>query len=89
MHTIISQRAKVRRRRLWCTCRRGEHTFHADNINYYSWKQLDVELYTDTKDPDAEQRVEDVLTAHGISYVKSETWIESERLYEVLYEMEV
>ena len=87
MHTIISQRAKVRRRRLWCTCRR--HTFHADNINYYSWKQLDVELYTDTKDPDAEQRVEDVLTAHEISYVKSETWIESERLYEVLYEMEV
>ena len=67
----------------------GEHTFHADNINYYSWKQLDVELYTDTKDPDAEQRVEDVLTAHGISYVKSEAWIESERLYEVLYEMEV
>lgn len=47
----------------------GEHTLHADNINYYSWKQLDVELYTDTKDPDAEQRVEDVLTAHEISYV--------------------
>lgn len=67
----------------------GEHVFHADNIRYAGWKQLDVELYTDIKNPAAEQMVEDVLTAHEISYVKSETWIESEKLYEVLYEMEV
>lgn len=67
----------------------GEHVFHADNIRYAGWKQLDVELYTDIKNPAAEQMVEDVLTAHEISYVKSEIWIESEKLYEVLYEMEV
>ena len=67
----------------------GEHVFHADNIRYAGWKQLDVELYTDIKNPAAEQMVEDVLAAHEISYVKSEIWIESEKLYEVLYEMEV
>ena len=63
--------------------------FAADGKVYCKVYQLDVELYTDIKNPAAEQMVEDVLTAHEISYVKSETWIESERLYEVLYEMEV
>ena len=30
-----------------------------------------------------------VLESHGLFYGKSEVWIESEKLYEVLYEMEV
>ncbi len=34
-------------------------------------------------------RVEEVLTQHNIYYTKTESWIESEKLYEVLYEMEV
>ena len=36
-----------------------------------------------------EEAVEAVLLKHGIFYGKSEVWIESEKLYEVLYEMEV
>ena len=56
---------------------------------YHSFKQLDGELYTDEKSPDAEQRVDEVLTQHNIYYTKTETYIESEKLYEVLYEMEV
>lgn len=35
------------------------------------------------------KEIEAVLTQHEIYYTKSEAWIESERLYEVLYEMEV
>lgn len=48
-------------------------------------------MYTDLKDLAVEQQLEDVLDEHGIFYNKSETWIESEKLYEVLYtfEMEV
>ena len=38
---------------------------------------------------DAESRVEEVLTQHNIYYTKTESYIESEKLYEVLYEMEV
>lgn len=30
-----------------------------------------------------------MFDGHGIFYEKSEVWIESESLYEVLYEMEV
>lgn len=58
-------------------------------LMYHSFKQLDVELYTDEKSPDTESRVEEVLTQHNIYYTKTESWIESEKLYEVLYEMEV
>ncbi len=41
------------------------------------------------KDPELEETVEAVLLKHGIFYGKSEVWIESEKLYGVLYEMEV
>ena len=36
-----------------------------------------------------EETIEAVLLKHGIFHGKLETWIESEKLYEVLYEMEV
>jgi flavin-dependent dehydrogenase len=63
--------------------------FAADGIAYYKINQLTIELYTDLKDIDLEMKVEAVLESHGIFYGKSEVWIESEKLYEVLYEMEV
>ena len=50
---------------------------------------IHIELYTDCKDLSAEQKVEAVLDEHGIFYEKSETWIESEKLYEVLYSFEM
>ena len=67
----------------------GENTFGADNLMYFSFKQLNIELYTDEKSPETEERVEEVLLQHNIYYTKTETWIESEKLYEVLYQMEV
>ncbi|MFO3714805.1 hypothetical protein [Oribacterium sp. P9] len=65
--------------------------FSADGRVYYKINEIHIELYTDCKDLSAEQRVEAVLDEHGIFYEKSEVWIESEKLYEVLYtfEMEV
>ena len=67
----------------------GENTFSADNLAYFSCKQLDIELYTDKKLPELEEQVEAVLSQHEIYYTKTETFIDSEELYEVLYEMEV
>ena len=57
----------------------------ADGKVYHKGANVHLEIYTDKKDPELEQRVEDVLDAHEIFYNKSETWIGSERLYEVLY----
>ncbi|MCI9389319.1 MAG: hypothetical protein HFH54_06540 [Lachnospiraceae bacterium] len=63
--------------------------FAADGIAYFKIDQLDIELYTDLKDPGLEETIEAVLLKYGIFYGKTETWIESEKLYGVLYEMEV
>ena len=65
--------------------------FSADGKVYYKINEIHIELYTDCKDLSAEQKVEAVLDEHGIFYEKTEVWIESENLYEVLYtfEMEV
>ena len=69
----------------------GSNNFSADGKVYYKINEVHIELYTDLKDLAVEQQLEDVLDEHGIFYNKSETWIESEKLYEVLYtfEMEV
>ncbi len=63
--------------------------FAADGIVYFKMNRLHIELYTDLKQPDLEETIEAVLLKHGIFYGKTETWIESEKLYEVLYGMEV
>ncbi len=69
----------------------GSNNFSADGKVYYKINEVHIELYTDLKDLAVVQQLEDVLDEHGIFYNKSETWIESEKLYEVLYtfEMEV
>lgn len=63
--------------------------FPADGIGYYRKQRLHFELYTDFKSVELEEQIEGVLERWGIFYARSEVWIESERLYEVLYEMEV
>ena len=69
----------------------GSNNFSADGRVYYKISEVHIELYTDLKDLSVESAVEAVLDKYGIFYQKSEVWIESERLYEVLYtfEMEV
>ena len=51
--------------------------FAADGVVYYE------------KDMELEQRIEGIFDGQGLFYNKSEVWIPSERLYEVLYQMEV
>ena len=63
--------------------------FGADNLVYHHFNRLDIEVYTDYKDPDMEASIEEVLTAHELYYEKSEVWIETEKMYEVLYELTV
>ena len=63
----------------------GSNNFSADGKVYFKANEVHIELYTDFKDLTVEQKLEAVLDKHGIFYNKSETWIESEKLYEVLY----
>ena len=63
--------------------------FGADGKVYYKIDQFNIELYTDLKDLALERKIEEALDEASIFYNKSETWIESESLYEVLYTFEM
>ena len=67
----------------------GSNNFAADGKVYFKINQVRIELYTDSKDLAVERKVEMVLDESGIFYNKSEVWIQSEKLYEVLYSFEV
>ena len=66
----------------------GSDNFAADGWAYLKVDVVHIELYTDEKNPEIESHIETVLDGHGIFYDKTEVWIESERLYEVLYSFE-
>ncbi len=67
----------------------GSDNFPADGKVYFRITEVHIELYTDEKNPEVEGIVEAVLDAHGIFYDKTEVWIETEKLYEVLYSFEM
>lgn len=67
----------------------ASNNFSADGRVYLKVSEVHVELYTDEKNPLTEAELEAVLDEHEIYYEKSEVWIESEKLYEVLYSFEM
>lgn len=67
----------------------GSNNFSADGGVYLKITQVHIELYTDKKSHDVECLLESVLDGNGIFYEKSEVWIASEKLYEVLYSFEM
>lgn len=67
----------------------GTDNFSADGTVYQDINKLDIELYTERKDLAAEKAVETVLKGHGFFYEKIESYLKTENMFEVLYEMEV
>lgn len=65
----------------------GDNNFSADGRVYFSAHQICVELYTREKDLSAEAAVEAAFA--DIFYTKSQIFIDSEGIYETIYEMEV
>ena len=63
--------------------------FSADGMVYFKANEVHIEVYMDYKSPDIEEKIEAVLDEHGIFYNKTEVYIESEKLYEVLYIFEM
>lgn len=57
----------------------------ADNQNYVEISNFQVELYNIKKDPEVEKQVEDKLKELELPYTKTEAFIESEGLLQVLY----
>ena len=65
------------------------NNFSADGCVYHKLNVVYFEVYTDKKDRTLENRVEDVFDKNNIFYNKSEVWINSEKLYEVIYSFEM
>lgn len=61
--------------------------FKADNKVYAKIDNLQIELYTDKKDLQAEKILEDVLDCNEVAYDSTETYIESEKLFQKIYEV--
>ncbi len=72
-----------------CYFFKRSNNFSADNKSYHKTSEVHIELYTDKKDLDLEERLENVLDKNSIFYEKDETYIESEKMYEVLYSFEM
>lgn len=61
----------------------------ADNKVNHVIRGIDIELYTETKDPTSEALVETALNDNCIPWNKSEEYIEEEQCYEIIYSVEV
>ena len=63
--------------------------FAADGIAYFKINQLDIELYTDLKNPELEETIEAVAFKDGFFFWETETRVEEGKMYEVPYGKEV
>lgn len=65
----------------------GSDNFSADGIVYHEVEDTNIELYCDKKDLEVEKKISDFLTENKIYYEKTETYIESEKLIQVVFEI--
>jgi hypothetical protein len=61
----------------------------SDYAVHGKFKNYQVELYTSKKDLAAEQKIEAVLNSIDPDYTTSETYIEEEGLYQVIYQIKI
>lgn len=61
--------------------------FIADNINYKEISNFQVELYTIKKDLQSEALVQNKLKELELPYSKVETYLDTEKMYQVIYEI--
>lgn len=62
---------------------------YADNVNYQQNNSLNIELYTKNKDFETENAIRQLLNDNGLTFTTSESYLNSEEMYEVLFETEV
>ena len=61
--------------------------FNADNKVYKKIYNIQIELYTKHKDLEIEKKLEDLLDENEIVYETTEEWIDSEKVFQRVYEV--
>ena len=68
----------------------GTDNFYADNKVYLKINIIKIELYTLQKDIKLESQLESILDSNEIPYeIIAEGYIESEKVYQVIYEINI
>lgn len=67
----------------------GSDNFSADGKVYAKINEWEIELYTTKKDIELEARVEAVLNNNDIFWDKTEVWIQSQSLYQIIYQFDL
>lgn len=61
-------------------------TFKADNKTFYRDNEFEVELVTEKKNVDLEEKLEGLFDSNNIAYDKSDTiWDNDEKIYHIIY----
>lgn len=67
----------------------GRSDFYADDLNYQGILDLNIELYTKTKNYSLEATIEANMKAAGLAYSKTESFIDSDGVFMITYMTEV
>jgi hypothetical protein len=65
------------------------NNFASDGVVYHEIKRLAVELYCANRDLTLEQKLEAIFKQNGIFWEKEFEFLEDEKCYEIIYEMEI
>ena len=65
----------------------ADNNFAADGKVFFSAHQIRIELYTTKVDVESETALENALSEHF--YTKERIYIDEEKMYETIYELEV
>lgn len=72
-----------------CFLETNSNNFSADGIAYSKIHHIQVELYSQYRDIASEELIESKLTDNTIFYQKTLLYLDDEKCYETIYEMEV
>ena len=67
----------------------GSNDVLADDSNYKHINSLAIELYTNEKDFELENKLETALNDAGLVWSREDTYIDSEKLFEAIYYTDV
>lgn len=72
-----------------CFIETNSNNFSADGIAYADIHHIQIELYSQYRDIESENLIQDKLTENTIFYQKTLVYLDDEKCFECIYEIEV